>query len=372
MPSANNSEKFYQVALTLIEGLGSILTKNLVSHCGSAQQVFQWPAAKLLKIPGIGEHLVAKIVAKDSFAAAEKVFAEVEKHQAQLIFYTDPSYPQRLKALYDAPPLLYYRGTQDLQFTRSVSIVGTRKATEYGKKITEQIVEGLAGHQVVIVSGLAYGIDIVAHRTALKVGLPTVGVMANSVEMVYPPTHEKTAQQMLQQGALISESPFGTGPDAPRFVARNRIIAGLSDVIVVVESAAKGGGLITAKYGNNYHREVFAVPGDLHNKYSEGCNALLRNNEAQIFTGINDILEARNWDAAVEAAPALQWDMSLFTNDESQVIALLRRQGDLPIDELAWQSQLSMSTLASLLLSLEFQGVVRSMPGKRYALAYLS
>lgn len=364
-----DQEKLSQVALTLTPGVGDVLIRHLIAYCGSARAVFTTPLGKLQKIKGIGDGLSKVIVQKEAFSQAEELLRQAEKANIRVLFYTETEYPERLKRLYDAPVLLYFKGQGSLDALRTVSLVGTRQATDYGKRISEEIVEALAAYQPLVVSGLAYGIDIAAHRAALKHQLPTVGVMANGLDMVYPSAHQKTAQQMLENGGLLSESPLGTGPDAPRFVARNRIIAGLSDVVIVVESAAKGGGLITAEYANNYHREVMAVPGDLHSKYSEGCNLLIKRNKALIYTHAQDLVEALNWDLSqdTKVTPPPP-DYSNFTDEESQVLALLRQRGEMHVDELSWQTQVPMNKLASLLLNLEFQGMVKTLPGKRYTL----
>jgi len=363
-----------QVALTLVPGLGSILIRQLISYCGSAPEVFRSPLARLLKVPGIGDVTARAIRTSDALTAAERVLKRLETLGATPLFYTDKAYPTRLKTFYDAPALLYWQGAGDLNAPRTIGLVGTRQATDYGRRITTDIIDALAPYNVTVISGLAYGIDITAHRASLTNGLPTIGVMASGLDVVYPSVHRRTAQEMLAQGGLLTESIPGTKPDAHLFPARNRIIAGLSDAIVVVEAAAKGGALITAEYANNYHRDVFAVPGQLNQTFSAGCNKLIRENKAQIYTSPADLIETLNWDQPVgqhprgNAAPALPVDV---TDEESQVLALLRQSTDLHIDELSWQSQIPMGRLASLLLNLEFRGFVRSLPGKKYSVVYV-
>lgn len=374
------TDKHYQVALTLVPGVGSILIRQLVSYCGSATDVFRSPLARLLKIPGIGEVTARAILKTDVLNEAERILNRLEKMNASVLFYTDKAYPARLKSLYDAPALLYFQGSGNLNTGRTVALVGTRQATDYGRRVTNEIVEVLAPYGATIVSGLAYGIDISAHRASLVHGAPTIGVMASGLDIVYPNVHQKTAQEMLVQGGLLTESPPGTKPDAHLFPARNRIIAGLSDAIVVVEAAAKGGALITAEYANNYHREVFAVPGQLNQAFSAGCNKLIRENKAQIYTRPQDIIEALNWDITSKASVLNEEAMATgnrtvlpldITEEESQILALLRQSADLHIDDLSWKTQLPMGRLASLLLNLEFRGFVRSLPGKKYAIVYV-
>ncbi len=364
----------HQIALTLVPGVGSILVRQLISYCGSAEDVFRSPLARLLKVPGIGDVTARAILRSGVLAEAEPIVRRLGTLGASALFYTDKAYPTRLKTLYDAPALLYFQGSGDLNAARTIGLVGTRQATDYGRRITSEIVEAVAPYGVRVISGLAYGIDITAHRASVACHLPTIGVMASGLDIIYPNIHQKTAGEMLALGGLLTESPPGTKPDAHLFPARNRIIAGLSDAVVVVEAAAKGGALITAEYANNYHREVFAVPGQLNQTFSAGCNKLIRENKAQIYTSPKDLIETLNWDQPATAvsrknlAPALPVDV---TEEESQVMALLRQSADLHIDELSWQSQIPMGKLASLLLNLEFRGFVRSLPGKKYAAVYV-
>lgn len=371
------TDTHHQIALTLVPGVGSILVRQLISYCGSAEEVFRSPLARLIKIPGIGEVTARAILKPSALTAAEQVISRLEKLGASALFYTDNAYPARLKTLYDAPALLYFQGSGTLNASRAIGLVGTRQATDYGRRITADIIEAVLPYGAAIISGLAYGIDIAAHRASLANGLPTIGVMASGLDIIYPNVHQKTASEMLMAGGLLTESPPGTKPDAHLFPARNRIIAGLSDAVVVVEAAAKGGALITAEYANNYHREVFAVPGQLSQTFSAGCNKLIRENKAQIYTSPNDIIEALNWDQpgsqTEKKALAKQEPLALpidITDEESQIISLLRQSTDLHIDDLSWQSQIPMGRLASLLLNLEFRGFVRSLRGKKYAVVY--
>ena len=373
-----STDTHHQIALTLVPGVGSILIRQLISYCGSAEDVFRSPLARLVKIPGIGDVTSRAILKPNVLTEAEQVMKRLEKMGATALFYTDKAYPTRLKTLYDAPALLYFQGSGSLNPPRTIGLVGTRQATDYGRRITAEIIETVSPYGVNIISGLAYGIDIAAHRASLANGLPTIGVMASGLDIIYPNVHQKTAQEMLVLGGLLTESAPGTKPDAHLFPARNRIIAGLSDAVVVVEAAAKGGALITAEYANNYHREVFAVPGQLNQAFSAGCNKLIRENKAQIYTSPSDIIEALNWDQSGNQAPkdasSKQEPLPLpvdITEEESQIVALLRQSADVHIDDLSWKSQIPMGRLASLLLNLEFRGFVRSLPGKKYAVVYV-
>lgn len=362
--------KLYEVALTFVEGIGDINTKQLVSYLGNAEAVLKCPVAKLIKIPGIHDKTAQRIVNnKEALLKAEYQLKAAEKHNTQILYYKDEAYPNTLKSVYDAPTILYYKGNANLNQHKQIGIVGTRNASEYGKRVTHDLIEELSKHQALIVSGLAYGIDIASHKAALKHNVPTVGVMATGMETIYPAAHKKTAEEMLEKGGVLTEQPFETKLMPAFFPQRNRVIAGMSDAVIVVEAAAKGGALITAEFANNYHKEVFAVPGNLGVNTSEGCNLLIRNNKAQIYTSVVDIVEQLNWDqdpTTTKAQKLEPWLGLKLTDDESAIIALLKDKGPIHIDELAWISQMHMNKLASILLNLEFQGVVNSLAGKRY------
>ena len=367
MPATN--DKLYQIALTLIPKIGDVLVRQLISYCGSAEQAFKTPIPKLLKIPNIGQVIAQNMQNKSVLEKAWKIIQEADKQQVELLFYTDKNYPNRLKQLYDSPVLLYYKGKADLNFQKTVAIVGTRQSTEYGKQTTEHIIQELSSFNPLIVSGLAYGIDIIAHKSCLKNSVPTIGVMASGIDLIYPSQHKNTSIQIQEMGGILTEQTFGTQPDPRFFPQRNRIIAGMADVTIVVEAAVKGGALITAEYANNYHRDVFAVPGQIGKSFSEGCNKLIKENKAHIYTGIKDIIEALNWDMAGHEKNKNQiteTDFSDFTEEESSVMALLHKNKEMHIDDMAWQSQISMAKLSSLLLNLEFQGHIKSLVGKKY------
>lgn len=364
-------ERLSFLALHFISGIGDQLVKQLVSYCGSAEQAFKTPKGKLLKIPGIGPVTAESIRTGSTFHQAEKEFRKAEKEETEILFYTDKKYPERLNSIDDAPSLLYYKGNADLNHGKSVAIVGTRQATEYGKEIVTRIVEELRSHDPLIVSGLAYGIDIQAHKQALKTNLPTIGIMGSGMDVIYPLVHKETAKKMVNHGGLLTENHFGTKPDAHNFPARNRIIAGLCDALIVVEAAEKGGALITAEIANSYNKDVFAVPGSLGQTYSEGCNKLIRNNKATIYTSIKDLEYLMGWsvDEPKSKKSAKTIDFSSFGVNEQKVLSMLQeKNGPMMIDELTIKTALSPSLLASLLLTLEFSNVVKSLPGKQFAL----
>lgn len=370
------NEKICTLALIHTPGIGSVTVRQLISYCGGASNVYSSDFKKLIKIPGVGEKVARAILKRDSLAFAEKEYEDCNKSGTQLHFFTDSTYPNRLKSLYDAPVILYSRGNFDFNSHRSVGIVGTRQVTEYGKSVTETIIRELVPFQALIVSGLAYGVDITAHRASLKNNLPTIGVMASGLDVIYPAAHLRTSKDIQENGGIVTENALATKPDFMRFPARNRIIAGLSDVTIVVESAKKGGSLITVEFAQNYHREVFAVPGNLNNLHSEGCNQLIRDNKAAIFTSVEDMTKAIGWSLNQElntqnelpVVSELPMSFDGFTVDEAQLLGMLRQKGIMQIDDLSWQTGMHLNKLASLLLNLEFQGMIKSLPGKKYGL----
>ena len=372
-----NDTLFHELALTLLPGVGPQLTRQLMSYGGAAKNVLMMPPGKLRRIPGVGAATVAILTGPErekAFRKAEADLKKAEKDGVEIIFYTSKRFPSRLKLIPDAPAILYYHGTADLNAPKTVALVGTRQATDYGREQTERIITGLLPHRPLVVSGLAYGIDIMAHRAALQEGLETVGVMATGLDIIYPAAHRKTAEKMREQGGLLTEFPFGTPPDRYNFPARNRIIAGLSDGTVVVEAAIKGGALITAELALSYDRDVLAVPGNLGSPVSAGCNALIRDNKAALYAEPRDLEQLLNWDAALYQSgkfkPAPSYSADDFTADEFTLITVLAAAPgrEMQMDELAWKAQLAIHAVASLLLALEFRGVVRALPGKKFAL----
>lgn len=366
-----SEEKLYQLALKFVAGVGDINAKQLISYIGSPEGIFKEPKAHLRKIPGIGEKTIASMKLDNALQRAEQELKACEAKNVQILFYTDPEYPGRLKLVNDGPTTLFYKGTKDLTKTKVVGIVGTRKATTYGKATTENLVESLISHDALVVSGLAYGIDIAAHRSALKQGLSTVAVLAGGLDYIYPAAHKKTAVEMIENGGIISEHPLGTIPESHFFPARNRIIAGMSDALVVVEAARKGGALITAEIAFSYDRDVFAVPGNLNSEYSAGCNKLIAEQKANIYTGIDDLEYLLNWERNGSNGPSKSstLDLCSFPDNERKILeVLLQFKKGLLLDELSWKTQLPVNTTVSTLLQLEFSGLVKSLPGKTYAL----
>lgn len=363
-----DQELIHRIALSMLKGIGPVNARNLVAYCGGVDPIFSDKKLKntLEKVPGIGPKLIASITDKKVMPAAEKELEYVREHKLRMLFYLDAEYPRRLKPCEDAPVILFAKGDANLDGERMVSIVGTRTPTEPGKRLCIELVEGLKEVSATIVSGLAYGIDIVAHRYALKNDLPTIGCVAHGLDKLYPGDHAATAKEMVRHGALVSELPSGS-PFAPgNFPARNRVIAGLSDCTIVVESGNKGGSLITADIASSYDREVFALPGRPTDPKSEGCNRLIQQNKAALINNAKDVITLMEWLPKKKKAPVQAALFAELMPDEQALVDLIKAKGKLHIDELCAQSKWPQGKVAGLLLNMEFSGVVRSLPGKLY------
>lgn len=371
---AVSEEKVYQIALSMVPLVGGTTARQLISHCGSAAAVFSSKTHHLQRIPGIGQKIIHSIKNSQVLERAQQEVEQCRQKGIDIIAYTDPGFPLRLQQIYDAPVVFYYKGTASLEHPRMISIVGTRRATAYGKKVLEELLAALAPYQVVVVSELAYGIDIITHRMALAHGLPTIGVMASGMDIIYPAVHRKEAVDMLQHGGLLTEQPLGCKPDARKFPARNRLIAGLSDATLVIEAAESGGALITASFANEYDREVFAVPGSLHQPYSRGCNQLIRDHKAHILTKADDLIKMMNWDMdqPKSASQVVQHNkqriesLSLDRQERSVAELLIESGEGLMMDEISWQTHIPVYQLASVLLQMEFKGLVKAYPGRKF------
>ncbi len=361
-------EKQYMIALTRIPGVGHGNAKKLIAYCGGPKEVFSKSHGALGKIPGIGEVVSNAIVKSNVLKDAEREVIACEKQGIGILTFLDKDFPHRLNHCGDAPILLYVKGEAHLNPERILSIVGTRNATLHGKEITAKIIEDLSTLNVTIVSGLAYGIDIAAHRASLKFGIPTVACLAHGLDRIYPPAHANTAFEMLGQGALISEFPLGTKPDRENFPTRNRIVAGMSDATIVVEAGIKGGALITAELASGYNRDVFAIPGRTTDVYSEGCHKLIKENKGALITCAKDIITALNWDIPETSIPSRQQRMLLdLTPDQEKIVEVLGEKS-ISVDQLAGLCGMSVSKVSSVLLEMEFDGLIRNLPGKMYQL----
>jgi DNA processing protein len=364
-----DKELLYKIGLTFIDHVGHVTSKVLISYCGSAEAVFKQKKQHLLKIPDIGEITAEAIVKQDILHLAEKEIKFMEQNNITPLFYLDKSYPLRLKQCVDCPVVLYYKGNANLDAERIVAIVGTRNATDYGKKMCNELIEGLKDSRVLIVSGLAYGIDATSHKAALKAGLPTVAVVGHGLDTIYPAEHNNLAQKMLVNGGLLSDFTSETNLAPENFPKRNRIIAGLSDAVIVMESKVTGGAMITADIAFSYSREVFAFPGRSEDIYSQGCNRLIRQNKAALIQSADDLLENLGWkDKKKKTKPQIQLFQDLKPQEETIVKVLQIQGAPMHIDDIAVQANLSHGNLSTYLLTLEFAGILKSLPGKMYSL----
>jgi DNA processing protein len=364
-----NADLKYKIALTLIPNIGDILAKRLVAYCGSVQAVFEEKKSSLEKIPGIGSAYASSVINHQIFDRAEEEIKFIEKNAISPLFYLDKDYPKRLAHCEDSPVMLYFKGNCNLNAEKTISIVGTREATEYGKKICEKLIADLAVHNVTIISGLAYGIDICAHKAALDNKLPTVCTLAHGLDRMYPAVHRQTAQKMLENGGWLTDFTSNTIPDRENFPRRNRIVAGISDATIVIESKKSGGSLITADIANSYNRDVFAFPGRVDDVCSEGCNNIIKQNKAALIQSAADLVYILGWEQTKKANAPQQKKLFLeLTNEEETLVNALKEKESIGIDDLCFVSKMPMSKVSALLLTLEFSGIVKSLPGKSYRL----
>ncbi len=360
----------YKIALTLVPKVGAVTAKNLVSYRGGAKEVFTSSKKDLTAIPGIGDQLAANILDKKVLEEAEAELLFTQKHKIDVLFFLDDNYPYRLKPHHDAPVVLYYKGTANLNHPKIVSIVGTRKPTPYGKMICEKIIEDLQEYNVLVTSGLALGIDVTAHKKCLDQKVPTVGVLGHGLKTIYPAAHKSVAGEMVSNGGLLSEFPSNIGIEREHFPMRNRIIAGMCDALIVVQTANKGGSVISVEMANNYGKDVFAIPGRINDKYSEGCNRLIKIHKAALMESVEDLAYVMQWDKPTDKPKKAATDLYKDLNDfEKNIIALLKKEEQIGIDDLLNEVKLPSSKMAAVLLQLEFKGLVKTIPGKRYSLA---
>ncbi len=355
-----------QIALTLIPNIGCVQAKQLVQYFnGDVHQIFKAKIKDLSSIEGIGDVKARSIKHFDDFKRAEQEIEFIEKYKISTFFITDINYPKRLLNAYDAPTILYYRGEADLNTSKIVAIVGTRKNSDYGKKQTEQIVADLAEHNTLILSGLAFGIDTIAHKAAVKNNLPTVGVLAHGLDKIYPPENTKLAKDMLHNGGgLLTEYKKETLPDRHNFPTRNRVVAALADCTIVIETETKGGSMITAELANGYNKEVFALPGKTTDIKSSGCNYLIKNNKAQLLTCAADVIHLMGWEQMkIKKNRQRQLFIELAPN-EQKIVDILLANETVNIDLLYQLSGLSSGEAAAALLTLELQNIIQTLPGK--------
>jgi DNA processing protein len=366
-----SNDLLYQIALTLVSGVGSITAKKLIAYCGSAQAALKSSKLLLQKIPDIGQATAQAISTSDALQRAEEEIKFMEKNDIHALFYLDKNYPERLRNCEDSPIILYVKGNLNLNQQKIISIVGTRQATARGVQLCENLMRDFSelGYTPLIISGLAFGIDIAAHKAALKYGLPTAAVLGHGLNRVYPPEHSSIASEMLQaRGALLSDFTSQNKIDPANFVRRNRIIAGMADSTIVIESAEQGGSLITANLAFDYARDVMAFPGRVGDKISAGCLKLIKTNKAALIEGAADVAYNLGWDIPQKQSKQLPLFTAPLSSDEQKLVDFLTNVESESIDVICRSTGLSMPTVSASLLTLEFNGVVKTLPGKRYML----
>ncbi|MES2862513.1 MAG: DNA-processing protein DprA [Bacteroidota bacterium] len=362
-----HTELLHALALLKVDGIGDVVAKKLITHCGSAQNVFQTKKKALLAIDGVGEILYKKLQEKSVFQLAENELLFIEKEDISCLYYLDSNYPERLKHCIDGPVVLFQSGNINLENRKLINIVGTRQITPYGIEFTKKLIEDLAPLNPIIVSGFAYGVDIVAHQAAMENNLQTIGILAHGLNQIYPKTHKKYMAKMEQNGGFMTEFWSTSNPDRENFVKRNRIVAGMCEATIVVESAEKGGSLITANIANDYNRDVFAVPGRITDKFSQGCNNLIKTQRAHLLNSAADLIYILNWDLVDKAVKPIQKQLFVSLTEEEQKIYdyLLTKEQEL-MDIIALDCDFPIFKISSLLLNMELKGVIRPLPGKLF------
>ncbi|MCO5232971.1 MAG: DNA-processing protein DprA [Chitinophagales bacterium] len=361
----------YLIALKEIKGVGDILSRFLISHVGSAEDVFKMGASKLLKIPRISESVAKEIIQFNQFGWIEDEILWCEQNDIQIVAFNQKEYPKRLLECHDAPLFLFVKGTHQLNTTKIVSIVGTRNITEYGKEVTEQIIKSLQSLDVTVVSGLALGVDGVAHKKCIELQVPTIAVLGHALDQIYPFQHKELSKKIAKQGALISEFSRNTTFNKNNFPMRNRIVAGMSDATILIESALKGGSMITAEIAHSYGREVFAIPGRWNDPVSQGANYLIKNLKAQILTQPNDLAELMGWKIKEQLIIDGFFDNKAkfqhLEENERKIVACMNSE-PVSIDILHYSTEIPIGELSAILLSLELKGILKALPGKRFQL----
>ncbi len=365
----SQTELFYALSLLQVDGVGDIMAKKLINQCGSAENIFKEKSSTLQKIDGVGTILTKNIKDKSIFDKATAELKFIEQENFQTLYFQDKLYPERLKHCIDSPLVLFQSGNIDLQNRKIISIVGTRQITSYGTEFCKKLLEDLAPLNPIIVSGFAYGVDIIAHQTAMDLGLQTIGVLAHGLNQIYPKPHKKYVAKMEQNGGFLTEFWSTSNPERENFVKRNRIVAGMSEATIVIESAEKGGSLITAMLANDYNRDVFAVPGRTSDKLSQGCNNLIKTQRANLLTSAADIVYILNWELENDKKEAKIIQKQLFVSlepEEQKIYDYLLNKGKEQMDTIALECDFPIFKISSILLNMELKGVVRPLPGKLF------
>ena len=363
----NDTELLHLLALLKIEGVGDIVAKKLLNHCGSAEKIFKTKASILSSIDGVGDVLIKNLKDKSVFKLAESELKFIQDNAIQLWHYQDENYPNRLKQCIDAPVLLFASGSMNLNQKKIISIVGTREITSQGTEFCRKLIEDLAPLNPTIVSGFAYGVDITAHKAAMDNNLQTIGVIAHGLNQVYPKVHKKYVAKMEENGGFLTEFWSTSNPEKENFVKRNRIVAGMSEATIVIESAEKGGSLITANLANDYNRDVFAVPGRTTDKFSQGCNNLIKTQRANLLTSAADLIYILNWELHQKEEKVIQKKLFIsLDDDEQKIYDYLQPKGKQELDTIALECGFPVFRISSILVNMELKGIIRPLPGKKF------
>ncbi|PAM92798.1 DNA-protecting protein DprA [Flavobacterium sp. IR1] len=362
----SDQELFYLLALLKVDGVGDIMAKKLITHCGNAEAIFKTKPTQIAAIAGVGSVLLKNLQDKTVFEKANQELEFINSNQINVSYFQAEEYPDRLKHCIDSPVLIFSAGKINLKNKKVISIVGTRQITSYGSEICRKVIEDLAPLDPVIISGFAYGVDIVAHQLAMDHNLQTVGVLAHGLNQIYPKSHKKYMAKMEENGGFITEFWSSSNPDKEKFVRRNRIVAGISEATIVIESADKGGSLITANLANDYNRDVFAVPGRITDKYSQGCNNLIKTQKANVLTSAADLVYMLNWDIESKVKTVQKQLFVELEPDEQIVYDFLLKNGKELLDVIALECNFPIYKISGILLNMELKGIVRPLPGKLF------
>lgn len=362
-------EYIYSLALSFVPNIGCIRAKQIIAKLGSAEAFFLEKPKNLRKISGLSNHRLTRDQLDCAVHEAKKIIDLAYRDNQQIYHYADANYPRRLKQIDDAPLILFGKGNLQLNPKRALGIVGTRNATYYGKQVTQDIVRALADKNITVISGLALGIDGVAHKECTLNNIPTIGLLGHGLDLVYPYQHRRLAEDMMHNGGLLTEFPNGTKPDACNFPMRNRIVAGMVDALIVVESDTQGGSLITCNLANDYGKDVFAVPGPIYSRYSKGCHKIISDSKAHVFSGVEEFLSMMSW-LEEERQESVQLSLlNEMDEHEKAVFHFIKEKKQVSIDVLSLVHQIPMGQMSSLLLTMEIAGFLKYLPGKFYALS---
>lgn len=348
--------------------VGDIIAKKLIANVGDVTQIFKEKPATLAKINGIGSLVIQSLSNKATLKRAEKELKIIKDNNIEYSYFLDDDYPTNLQHCIDSPILFFKDGNFSLNNRKVISVVGTRNITTYGKSFCEQLVEQLAVYNPIIVSGFAYGVDICAHKAAIKNNIETVAVMAHGLGQIYPKVHKKYVHQVLEKGGFITDFWYHEESLREHFLKRNRIVAGISDALVIIESAEKGGSLVTAEIANSYNKDVFALPGRATDAFSKGCNNLIKNNKAQLLTNASDIVKQLNWDLQQKPKVIQKQLFVSLSDDEQKIVDYLQKNKNSGLDKIAKNCSVPIFKLSSILLQMELKGVVKPLPGKQFEL----